>query len=428
MPVTEERITITHSEKKGLINWDDETKVLPSVQQSLRERYSALRGDLKGNDGGTSKRPSMHGRVVVLTGSTGFLGRAILSALAADPHIETVHCVAVRHAMRRHNEVVADLVGKEKLRIYEGDLGLPRLGLSAESAHQIFCTANSVIHCGADVSYLKGYASLRPANLESTKELSALCLPYRNDFHYISTAGVGIFAALSQGQDHEFAAASTDAFPPPVDVAMASFGMNRAGNNYRAMTATKWASERFLERVVDAAVPAWNVYIHRPSLIVKDQGEQDRPHIGADLARNIRYYSRILHAVPVIQTGAGGSASGCLDLVELDKVVGEVNRSVLGSGESALKGKNSLRFLHHLGGVKLPLGDLRVLLREGTPDALSEPADPGSPTLTTSEFGELPIDKWAERAHDNGMDTPVVTLIKTLDSSGDTVFPRFAGS
>ena len=425
----EEHVTVTPSEKKGLINWDDETEVSPSVQQSLRKRYLALRGDLEDNDCGMSERPSLNGKVVVLTGSTGFLGRAILSALAADHSVETVHCVAVRHATRRHHEIVADLVGKEKLRIYEGDLGLPRLGLSAETAHHIFSTANSIIHCGADVSYLKGYASLRPANLESTKELSALCLPYPNDFHYISTAGVGIFAAFTQGQDHEFAAASAAVFPPPVDVAMASLGTNGAGNNYRAMTATKWASERFLERVVDAAVPAWNVYIHRPSLIVKDQAKQDRSHIGTDLARNLRHYSRILRAVPVIQTGAGGSrASGCLDLVPLDKVVGEVNRSVLGSGESTFQGKSSPQFLHHLGGVKLPLGDLRVLLREGTPDELSGPADPGSPTLTASEFEELPLDTWAERAHDNGMDTTVVTLLKTLDSSGDTVFPRFAGS
>lgn len=178
-----------------------------------------------------------------------------------------------------------------------------------------FSAADLLIHNGADVSYLKGYSTLRPANLESTKELAALCLPRRVPFHYISTAGVGMFAAKALGPDRVFTAASAANSPPPADVSP----VKGSGHSYAAMTATKWARERFLERVVAAnGGPQWLVFIHRPSLIVH-AGWAD-PGLG--LVRNIQRYARRLHAVPVIRNDDGRCrASGSLDLVTLDLVV-----------------------------------------------------------------------------------------------------------
>lgn len=54
---------------------------------------------------------------------------------------------------------------------HDGDLTLPRLGLTKESAKAIFEEADVVIHNGADVSHIKTFQNLRQANLESTMEL-----------------------------------------------------------------------------------------------------------------------------------------------------------------------------------------------------------------------------------------------------------------
>ncbi|PCG99586.1 Male sterility, NAD-binding [Penicillium occitanis (nom. inval.)] len=139
--------------------------------------------------------------------------------------------------------------------IYHGDLRLPLLGLSKLEANRIFSQADSTIHSAAEVSHLKSYSNLHDTNVASTKELTRLCLPRRIPIHYVSTAGVAMFAV-----GHTFDEVSASSTPPPTD----------SGDGY---SASKWASERFLERVNAAFdLPGhWIVLIENVSRnIVKD--------------------------------------------------------------------------------------------------------------------------------------------------------------
>jgi hybrid polyketide synthase/nonribosomal peptide synthetase ACE1 len=163
-------------------------------------------------------------QVVILTGSTGFVGHEILEKLVSEASISAVHCVAVRKPLH----LWPDIFKHPKVTVYSGDLSAPQLGLSDNEAEQIFEMADAIIHNGADVSFLKSYQSLRHTNLNSTMELVRLSAPRRLHFHYISTLSV---TRLTEQQDY-----------PATSVA--KFRPGRKVNGY---VASKWASEIYLE-------------------------------------------------------------------------------------------------------------------------------------------------------------------------------------
>ena len=84
-----------------------------------------------------------------------------------------------------------------KVTIHASNLTQPHLGLYEESIRQVFGHANAIIHNGADLSFLKSYASLRTPYLQSMKELVRLSLHHENvkHFHYVSIAGITALAA-----------------------------------------------------------------------------------------------------------------------------------------------------------------------------------------------------------------------------------------
>ncbi|KAN0102691.1 hypothetical protein V8E51_011004 [Hyaloscypha variabilis] len=127
-------------------------------------------------------------KVVVLTGSTGFLGLQLLRLLIRDPNVAKIHCVAIRDSKK-----LAVLSDSPKVVLHYGNLSLPRCGLSQEEAESISSGADVFIHNGADVSFLKTYKTLKALNFGSTQELVKLALPRRVPIHFVSTATVGKF-------------------------------------------------------------------------------------------------------------------------------------------------------------------------------------------------------------------------------------------
>lgn len=291
------------------IDWGEETKV-PS--QLLQMHSLCVIGAVKE-------------QIVVLTGASGYLGKALLEALIRDPNVSEVHCIAVRN-MEKMNE----LQQLEKVSAYEGDLSRPRLGLSHGDAERIFGRATTILHNGADVSYMKKYESLRRPNLESTKQLVKMCLPRMVPFHYISTAGTCSFAAAA-GKG-EISPVSVRHYQPP-------------GNGTVGYASSKWASEVFLEEL-KAVHSRWPVWIHRPSNIER-KGETSM-----DLVQNLQHYSKLLGAVPSMQS----SMYGQMDSVTLEAVVSEVLDAVrTGAAGSSSSG---VHFHHEIGGVHFTVRDL----------------------------------------------------------------------
>ncbi|KAH0601132.1 hypothetical protein MHUMG1_00003 [Metarhizium humberi] len=229
-------------------NWDNETVISESLLHVP-----------------VNKRFFTNPEVVVLTGSTGFLGQAILTRLLEDGVVQKIHCLAVRHD--------SPLFNSSKIVVHRGDLGLPGFGLSEEVLSTIFSEAHAIIHNGADVSFVKSYHSLKPVNVEATKELVRLSVPHQTSFHYISTAAV----ANLTGQD-SWEQRSVSGFTPP------------AGTD--GYLATKWVSERYLEKVNDQCeLPIW---IHCPSSITGPGAP------ATDLMGNLVQFSRKMAAIPNI--------------------------------------------------------------------------------------------------------------------------------
>ncbi|KAL8787620.1 MAG: hypothetical protein Q9195_007666, partial [Heterodermia aff. obscurata] len=123
-------------------------------------------------------------RTLLLTGATGFLGRALTQHLLSTPQITQIHCLAVRPTSSHL------LPTSPKLTPHPGDLSHPTLNLAPSVLETLATTADAIIHNGATVSLLAPYPTLRAPNLEATKFLLGIAARRRIPFHYISSAGV----------------------------------------------------------------------------------------------------------------------------------------------------------------------------------------------------------------------------------------------
>nr|A0A4P8WAE5.1 RecName: Full=Polyketide synthase-nonribosomal peptide synthetase pyiS; Short=PKS-NRPS pyiS; AltName: Full=Pyrichalasin H biosynthesis cluster protein A; AltName: Full=Pyrichalasin H synthase [Pyricularia grisea]QCS37521.1 PyiS [Pyricularia grisea] len=328
------------------INWEDETAVSPALLGIPVE-----------------KKFFTNPEIVVLTGSTGFLGRAILTRLLNDGIVKEIHCFAVREEI--------PLFDSPKIIVHRGDLTLPGFGLSQKELASIFSKAHAVIHNGADVSFVKSYHSLKPANLEATKQLVDLCLPYQISFHYISTAAV-----VNLTGEKSWEQRSVGRFPPP------------AGTD--GYIATKWASERYLEKFNDQyGLPIW---IHRPSSITGPGAPAN------DLMANVVEFSRSTAA-----TLNTNSWSGWLDFISVDEaalqIVDEVYEDYSWPGH--------VKYLYESGERVVALEDMKnVLERE-----------------VGSVFEVVDVEEWISRAEKQGFNPLLGEYLKRV-ANAPLVFPK----
>ncbi|KAF8846563.1 hypothetical protein BDZ45DRAFT_755927 [Acephala macrosclerotiorum] len=331
------------------LDWDSESALTPYLSSF----------DLRSVVSRTSNGPI----TVLLTGSTGFLGRAIVSQLANNSAIAKIECIAVRNTDNARRQSI----DSDKIIVHPGDLGKPFLGLSEEKAIELFGRVDAIIHNGADVSFMKTYHSLRQVNVNSTKELVRLSAQHRTPFHFISTAGV---AHLSGREEYE--ETSISEFLPPCD----------GSDGY---VASKWASERFLEKTAEhLGLPIW---IHRPTSITGD----DFPSL--DIVHNTLKYSRLLKAVPELK-----GWRGYFDFVHVDTVAQEVVSDVLSKEE----GLGKPVYVHHSGEAVIPV--------HGIQEYLAEQVGEDVKTLSMTE--------WLMSARKLGMDELVATFMNMF-AQGD---------
>ncbi|KAI1739512.1 hypothetical protein F4680DRAFT_466356 [Xylaria scruposa] len=348
-----------------VIDWGKETSLSPSVSNW---DSSALQSTLKSSS-----------RVVVLTGGTGYLGKALLQALENDSTVKEIHCLGVRNATSR-----VDLEPFTKVTAHEGDLRQARLGLSRAMIDDLFGRVDLVIHNGADTSYLKTYRSMRQSNFQTTRDLIDWCMPRMVPFHYISSVGVGSYAPGSPLRE-----ASMRSTPPlPV-------------GDSTGYTACKWASEVFLENLVKRH-PDWPVCVHRPTLISRD----DIPQL--DAVHNILGFARKLGAVASSQ----GVARGVMNVVQLDTVVTGIMKCVLSHHHGDT---GSVHFVNHAGTLELPLNNMRTWALERTVS--------GDVRFADVELAEIPLDEWVRRAIALGMHPTMGELLTTFARHGEVEFP-----
>lgn len=424
------------------IDWDVETQVSPSLLNFRLHDLDSVQGNMQSK-----------GKIVVLTGATGFLGRALLAALTENPAVEQVHCIAVRNASSRADVDV--LTHDDKIHLYQGDLMLPRLGLSEDEARNIMSVADVIIHNAADISFSKTYSSLRMPNVQSTKELAEMCGNARRmiPIHYISTVSVGNIAARSVmgNSNHDRSEATEDFIFGPVSVAdhepetaPSSSSVASVAHGY---VASKWASEVFLERLHGHFNQAWPVYLHRPSVIdIADTRTAVENGPGNELVHNIRYYSSLMRAVPSFNAKV---VRGTVNVVPLEEVVDGVLGPALTSGspDKAAVRSTLLRSIsppsttfdhdtcevhisHHLGALEFSMDNVRSwailpVAKWGTDTMLGTSTYEAEQMVQDIELGD-----WARRAGELGMHASLVMIMQNVADGGlgeTLVFPKVVG-
>ncbi|RDL40494.1 uncharacterized protein BP5553_00473 [Venustampulla echinocandica] len=301
-------------------------------------------------------------RAVVLTGSTGFLGKAILQRLVSTPSIEKIYCIAVRPNSQRSDPVFSS----PKVLVYTGDQSLPLLGLTYSETVSILSDADAIIHNAADVSFLKTYYSLRKTNVESTKQLADWAVIHGLQFHYISTASVTYLS----GQE-SYPSISVRDFKPPVN----------GSNGY---IASKWASEVHLERMNQKfGMP---LVIHRPSSITGPGASE------TDVMSSLLKYSKMLHAIP-----KSDYIKGYFDFISVEKAANEIVESVQRGVEDV---------------------EAQYVFESGELQMESEGMKKSMEMQTGESFVELSIWDWVKRAEILGLNSMVAAFLNGVTTQG----------
>ena len=304
---------------------------------------------------------------VLLTGSTGFLGGAVLQQLVSHSGVSRIRCIAVRQngtgEPRQHR------LASEKIESYTGDLSLPFLGMLEEQYNRVFEDADVLIHNGADVSFMKSYQSLRKPNVNSTKELARLALRHGIPFHFVSTGGVAHLSGMET-----FEEVSLASYLPP-------------GDGSDGYVASKWASERFLENINESfGLP---VYIHRPSSII---GE-DAPSL--DIMHNTMKYSRLMKAIPDLS-----GSRGYFDFIAVSSVARGIVSHVLSHKESTIR--QTPVYIHHAGETVVPISGMQDYLQR----------------TEGSVFRVLSMRDWANAATERGLSPLVASYLTAMQEKG----------
>lgn len=352
------------AEKEMTFDWEVETAVPEATVTALKTVVD---------------HHSTTNKSVVLTGATGLLGQGFLKALIAEPGIERIHCIGVRNVAARISSL--PLLGHAKVACHEGDLTAPQLGLEDATATSVFSSADRIIHNGADTFHFKTYQSLRGSNLQATKEITSLALRFgggrKIPMHFVSTASV-----LQYSQLESFGEESAAAYPPPP-------------NAMDGYSASKWASERYLERLYELSDNSWPVWIHRPTSVQRPA--DDSPSL--DLISNLLRYCKAANCVPV-----SPNLLGVLNLVPLGRIV----ESMLHEMSVAVAPGSGMRFVSEVGETDIPLDDIK-----GYVDA-----------QTGASAEVLPLDQWAKRAGEVGMDPILVAFFENMVNMPPVVWQK----
>ncbi|KAK2738401.1 NRPS [Myotisia sp. PD_48] len=358
----------TSTSNGSMINWENEVTLCANMTAPVPKLVH---------------RPTRTKMEVILTGSTGFLGREILKQLIDNPCIARIHCIAIRangQGVARKSNLISD-----KILTYPGDLSVPRLGLSEEDESKLTEICDVIIHCGALVSFVQGYQTMCKANVESTKQLTRWALKRFIPFHYVSTAGV----SRHLGAEEVFHEESVAAFPPP-------------GDGAEGYAASKWTSEVYLERVnAKFGLP---IYIHRPTNIV-GPGTSD-----VDVVNSLLKYSRLLKKVPRLDNW-----TGFFDLIRLESVASDVVCSVTEVVDTENNDCYPVKYIHEAGEIVMPTNKLKDYLMQENTDG-TDNADGSCGT-----FEEIDMKAWIEAAKEAGINEHVVEYLVDLQDSGTGV-------
>ncbi len=201
-------------------------------------------------------------KTVFLTGATGFLGAFILGDMLCSSDAE-VYCL-VRHkrgqdAKKRIERQLKDFniwddsdswqqAWNSRVKVIEGDISLPRMGITDTSYSSLAYEADVVIHSAAQVNFIYPYEAISAANVRGVQEIIRFAFFNRiKQVHFLSTAAIWPMGAGSTYLESD-----------TID-----HGQQLRLGYYEA----KWVAEKCLLEAANRGLP---VTIHRPGEIGGD--------------------------------------------------------------------------------------------------------------------------------------------------------------
>lgn len=180
------------------------TQSLESARTSATQRMQRLFDKYCVNLPVASKapRPSQNEKaVVLLTGSTGFLGSHLLDRLSVCPFVSTVYCLNrggdARERQTKSHEGNGLPARFENVKFLGCNLSQPLLGLDTTSYMELLTKVTHIIHNAWDVNFNRSVDSFDPTHIHGTRQLLDFAAASRHGarMQFIST-----IAAVTGGE------------------------------------------------------------------------------------------------------------------------------------------------------------------------------------------------------------------------------------
>lgn len=305
---------IEESLNVDLIDWDKETALISDFTMSEATKHQPLKTTDK---------------VILVTGSGGFLGKHILADLIARPDVSKIHCIGLRDKPGNTPRRLA--LNSTKIITHSGDLTEPWLGLGEEKFASLTLKVDVILHMAATRSFWDNYSLLRPINVTPTKLLVQMATGRKIPIHYVSSAGV------VSAEGVEIPAGSAAKYQPRVD----------GSNGY---VASRWASEQILEHAVSALdVP---VSIHR-FVPAKEPANQ------TVVVDALQHFVSFVDELSIMPDFSG--TTGHFEMTPIHSAASQLAENLV---KTPTQESSLLEFLHHDCPIRIDIAEMVAFLEE----------------------------------------------------------------
>jgi amino acid adenylation domain-containing protein/thioester reductase-like protein len=223
--------------------------------------------------------PCSPAQTVMLTGSTGFVGRFLLAQLLQETDA-TIYCLIRAPSSQEAESRLRATLSRwdlwrdefaERMVAIPGDLSQLRLGLNEVNYEVLSRHVDSIYHCGASVNHLETYARAKAANVDSARELLKLATRHRPKLiNYISTLGVFSTSSSMHGSRIVDETSSIE---------------NEKHRNSSGYLASKWVGEKLFMTANERGIPC-NIF--RLGLVYADtqRGRYDEAQRGHRIVKS----------------------------------------------------------------------------------------------------------------------------------------------